>query len=251
MLAHYLVFKQGTLLSTLASLEDAGYVQKLPHPDDARALLVSLSNKGFEMAGQLADEVYEIMTKTFWQSLPSGEYFSPLKELENQLSKLRGYAIEGCALNIDTHGLTHALLFRTIELIIYAWAKAVKDHAGLSFNEGRILLLLELSGKLAPSEIAQRLHLDRSLISLSLKHLYAQEWVFSVENTQDKRRKSYLCTAGGLTLARELLSLLRKTTCTAYETYSDDAVITLNAQHMRMYSDLHHARSTLKIILSD
>ena len=249
LLAQYFIFKRGTLLAMLASLEDRELIIKNTDPVDRRAMLISLTAEGHKLAHALAQKVSKLMKMTFWQSFPSSEYLAPLKGLEAQLAGIRGYPLD-IPLAWNTKGITHALLFRIIRLIVDQWNDAVRQHSTLSFNECRVLLLLELYDRLKPSDIAQRLHLPRSGVSLMLKSLVDRKLIVSETSYRDGRSKVFRCTAAALTLSRKLLFVLRRTTFEAYKTYSDDAIITLNAQHIRMYSDLHRANHALDDILS-
>ena len=250
-LTNYLVFKQGTLLAILAALEDRGFVHKDIDPIDERCMLVSLTSAGQVIARQLASEVAQLMAETFWRSRPTSDYLVPLLELEDHLEKVRGFSVQIDPLEKRSTGLTHALLFRIIRLIIDAWTQTTKQQDGLSFNEGRVLLLLEHFGELTPSEIAQRLRLARSGVSLNLARLSDLLLVNSFQNLSDGRVKVFRCTYKGLRHSRELFAALRKTTSDVYGNYSDDAVITLNEQHMGMYRDLGFVQERLDIILSE
>lgn len=250
-LSHYLLFKHGTLLAILASLEDQELIRKEVIPADRRAMFIYLTPQGNDTARALATEVSHLMNMTFWRSLPSSEYLAPLNELEAQMDGLRGHSMTEVPLSWTATGLTHALLFRIVHLIVSRWTRAVYEHSGLGYNECRVLLLLELFGSLRPSDIAQRLHSARSGISLILTHLYSLGLIELLPSSEDGRSKVCRCTTTGLRLARELLSVLRSTTLDAYQTYTDAAIMTLNSQHLRMYGDLHNVESTVQDILSE
>ena len=248
---NYLAFKRGTLLAILTSLEEYGLIHKETDSIDERRMLVRLSAEGHRMARMLSSEVAQLMSETFWRSHPTRDYLAPLQELEAHLERVRGFAVPDIPLNRSISGLTHALLFRVIRLVVDEWTRAIKQHSSLNFNEARVLLLLEHFGELAPGDIAHRLLLARSGVSLQLTRLQELNLVGSYQNYEDARGKVYRCTTSGLRLSRELFAVLRKTTCDAYGNYSDEATITLNEQHMGMYRDLGHVQSVLEAILED
>jgi len=240
-LAKYLVYQRGTTLAILASLEQRGFIEKHAHPLDGRAMLVRQTALGHTKAKQIAQEVNSIMNELFWRSLPAREYLAPLNEQAAQLDNLRGFTMDSVELSKRSSGLIHALLFRGISLVVDRWVQVVKQCSGLAFSEARALLLLEHYGLLAPSEIAGRLHIERSSVSLGIKHLGSLGLVEPVAHETDKRSRMFRCTSKGLALSRELFSALRKSTSDAFNTYSDDAIIALNIQHMHMYSDIKEA----------
>lgn len=248
-LGTFLVFRPGTVLTILSSLEDLGFIQKRSHPIDGRAMLVSLTNQGAALAQELAKEVNALMGATFWRSLSPSEYLAPLDGLEAQLDRMRGFAMESALETKSSTAFKHALLFRTISLVVERWTDAVKTHSGLNLNEGRILLLLELYVVLTPSDIARKLHVKRSAVSCALRQLERQGSINTERDAEDGRSKTYRCTIEGLVLSRELLSALRKATLEAYGTYSNEAVLAFNMQHLRMYSDLHQVERLAKSVL--
>jgi DNA-binding MarR family transcriptional regulator len=130
------------------------------------------------------------------------------------------------------------MLFRIISLLIERWASSVKTQCGLSFNESRILILLELYGALGLGDVARKLYIAPSNVTVLCSRLRELGLLETVLDDEDARRKRCRCTDKGLRFSRELLSVLRKTTRDSYSGYSDASVIAFNAQHMRMYGEL-------------
>lgn len=249
--AKFLACKQGTFLSVLSSLEESGYVYKLSNPRDGRCMLIKLTPAGSSLTGALADEVMEIMQATFWKTLPESIYLQPLKECEAQLAAFEGEIVQDLSLRRDTPGLAHALLFRIIRLVVDAWTEIAREQAGLSLNEARILILLELYEQQTPSDIAKRLRIENSAASLSLRRLSTSSFIQCNPSQEDRRIRFYRCSAKGVEAARKLFSELRKATCDIYSTYSDEAIIDFNAQHIQMYKELTHIDPALENLLSD
>lgn len=245
-LAQYSMVKHSTTLFVLTLLEDKAYIYKETNQDDKRAMYIGLTPHGQEKARELARDVETLMTSTFWHSLSVSDYLKPLRQLEMQLDTMRGHSMDSIVISRKTLGLTHAMLFRVVRLMVEIWTETTKKHSGLAFNACRTLLLLELYGQLSPSEISHRLHIARSGISLSLSQLSKVGLIEFFEDQEDGRSRVSRCTSQGLSTAHELLHELRRATIEAYKTYSNDAIVSLNAQHIHMYSDLYHIESLIE-----
>lgn len=250
-LAQYLMYNHNTLLFILTSLEDAGFIYKETNQDDKRAMFVSITHQGQSLAHALARSVKKMMQMTFWRSLSVKDYLAPLKEMEDQLDNMRGFSMDAVLVSREALGLTHVLLFRVISSVVATWTKVAKECSGLAFNDCRTLLLLELYGQLSPREISRRLHIARSGISLSLDRLASRRLVEFLNDPKDGRSKFYRCTALGLRSSHELLHELRRATIEAYKNYSNESIITLNVQHMHMYSDLYQIESVVQTIVTE
>jgi len=143
-----------------------------------------------------------------------------------------------------------SMLFRIVSIIVDRWTRSMKEYSGLSLNESRILILLELYGSLNPSDIARRLYIAPSNVAIQSSRLRQLQLLEEISDSFDARRKTLRCTAIGLRASRELLSILRKTTRECYISYSDSSIMMFNAQHMRMYCELEKVRQIEQTLLS-
>ena len=241
-LSQYLILKHGTMLAILADLEEKSIIVKQADNTDGRAMLVMLTKEGKELARALSEQVFALMRQTFWHSIPLNEVFAPLEECRAQLEQLRGYPMSPISLAKPSRHFIQAMVFRVVNIVVERWTKAVKDYCGLSLNESRVLILLELYGSLSPGEITRKLYIAPSNVALLCSRLRESGLLVCAENHEDARCKTLRCTARGLRLSRELLSVLRKTTCDCYSSYSDSSIVILNAQHMRMYCELDQVK---------
>lgn len=236
-----LVLKQGTVFALLSNLENKGIVLKRVDKADGRAMLVVLTQKGRRLAKELNDQISALMRQTFWRSMTASETFAPLEEYRAQLERLRGHPSPLFSDVKSSRKLVLAMLFRIISLVVGRWKNSVRALCGLSLNEGRILVLLELYGSLNLGDISRKLFVAPSNVAVLCSRLREQNLIEITVDDEDARRKICRCTHRGLRLSRELFSVLRKTTRDSYISYSDASVIALNAQHMRMYCELEKA----------
>ncbi len=68
-------------------MEKAGYVRRLPFPDDSRVTLVALTDKG-EAFRRDFDEVSELLLRTVWGDMGRSQKEEQVAGLEQILSNL-------------------------------------------------------------------------------------------------------------------------------------------------------------------
>ena len=62
-LANRLLVSKGNVVGLLNRMEDAGLVKRKPHPEDGRAYLVSLTERGATLAAQVVPEHEALITE--------------------------------------------------------------------------------------------------------------------------------------------------------------------------------------------
>ena len=70
----------------LGSLERAGYIERRPHPDDARAKRIALTPRGLGAGRVIRDAVAEV--ETAWSELLGPERFAELRTMLEELVRL-------------------------------------------------------------------------------------------------------------------------------------------------------------------
>lgn len=75
---------RATLTGVIDRLETAGYLKRMPHPEDRRAQLIALTEQGKELAGKIFARVIEA-NREFLKTLDEGEQ----EMLKKLLARLR------------------------------------------------------------------------------------------------------------------------------------------------------------------
>jgi DNA-binding MarR family transcriptional regulator len=75
----------------LGSLERAGYLEREPHPDDARSRLIALTPRGVRAVTVIRDAVAEV--ETSWTQLLGARRFAQLRKMLEELGRSSARAI--------------------------------------------------------------------------------------------------------------------------------------------------------------
>lgn len=90
-------------------------------------------------------------------------------------------------------------------------AHILRQHAGLSLNQWRIISLVQIFGPAVPSaEIIRKIGLDKGLFSRNLKTLVAQGYIASSPDSSDQRRQLLSLTDKGKRIYDKTILVMRK-----------------------------------------
>lgn len=101
----------------------------------------------------------------------------------------------------------HLLNYRLARLLSSSGAVTLKlceGKYGITRREWRLIGLLAAGGPMSPSELAQRLNVDRARVSRCISELVAKQLLKRTHSGQDRRRCQVCLTPGGQNLYRRL-----------------------------------------------
>lgn len=87
--------KKNTVTGIIATLEERGYCRREPDPEDARAQLISLTEKG-EAIRQIQDEVSTELLRKAWGNVNEQEQTACIQSLETVLRNLQQDELNHC-----------------------------------------------------------------------------------------------------------------------------------------------------------
>lgn len=228
--------KYKTLLAAVTSLEDKGLVRKRAI-EGRKAFAMRLTDAGDALVREINDAVLELMRATFWRNIPDDEIADMMATSVGSLDNLKAAPMDLYREDGRT-SLIHPYFFLDLVFTNQRWRDIVQREASLSLNAYRILDLLESFGRMAPSEIASTLCIERSGVSLNKRSLAERELVRQQEGGSDRRRQYLQCTEKGRLTARRTRARLEEETRGFFSPVDADLVNVLNAQHLRMYCEV-------------
>lgn len=235
----FLMLKKRTMRSILDELEDRSLIAKSTASADKRMMLISLTDRGGGLAktanALIVHEVHEV----FWYGLPPREFTETLFVMIGPaIEDLRGHPIDEIERNKSGSPTINVGFFLFWRLLIEYWEQAAQKRAGLGLSAARVLAIVGHFDGFSPQDIADRLLIERSGVSLYKKELMQAGLVTEEENEHDGRGRLLHCTKAGYRMAKRLDGEFLEVTHRVHRLVSDTQAVVLNAWFMRMYANL-------------
>jgi DNA-binding MarR family transcriptional regulator len=243
-LGSYLMLRRNTVLPMLLQLENKGLVIKSNAEEDSRIMLITASQDGLTLVSKAAVGLDELLREVFWRALPESDFFQFMRNtIAKSVDLLRGFAVPGfdvAEVRDKLFPCAHYLFWRGM---VELWAETTTSISALPFSEYRILELLKEFDTLSPRDIAERLLMQKSGVSVYKAHLLKEGLIVEATDPFDGRRVMLRSTKKGRKVARGIASELDKLVSLIHTTLSSEGVMILNAWYLRMYSNLRTARA--------
>lgn len=211
--AGFLMLKHSTISMTLSSLENKGYIKRELSSTDRRMLSVSATQKGVQAGEEATQTIHTTWEKTFWSNFDLDEERGGHRIAYLVLTKLRGYAPEEPAVPKENVNPISPEFIMFLKLVPQRWSQVIKNSAGLSLSEYRVLFeMAEAGGSTLAADLSRRLYLDRSMISVCKDKLLKRGLLFETPDDHDRRNSKLKLTAEGKKLCTRLTDELQAAT---------------------------------------
>ena len=243
-LSDYLMLSKGAVLALLLALEDDGLLIKTESSTDGRAMVCELSGSGRDMVADASRGVSNMLEKTFMAALPLEE-FELFANIDAATSALRGHDVAGFGaeapgtLALKERGYLfpsgHFVWWR---VVVERWKACVREKCGRSFDEFRILELVDSLGGMVLKDVAASLRLQRSGLSVYKNSLVEAGLLVERPDPFDGRSTMVRCSSEGSRLVAELRGELDRIMRMGHIGLGPTQEIVLNAWYARMYSNM-------------
>jgi DNA-binding MarR family transcriptional regulator len=238
-IADYLMLQKRTIWAMLFDLENRELLLKSSAKQDGRRMAVALTPFGRTLVHETRDTITALLGATFWRGLPEEELVhTMLPNVALTIVDLRGHAVEGfsCQTYERANITIDFLLFWRI--LIENWERAAHKRTGLPLSAARILGLISHFDGFSPQDIANRLLIESSGVSIYKKELEAQGYITETSDDVDCRKVRLCCTKSGYRVAKRLDGAFLDATHLVHRVVNDEGANLINAWYMRMYSNL-------------
>ena len=246
-LADYLMLSKGSVLALLLALEDGGHVVKAGSDEDGRAMACGLSKGGRAVVSEASRGVSDLLVKTFLTSLPMEE-FELFANIDAGTTALRGHDVTGFGatapgtLALRERGYLfpsgHFVWWR---VVVERWKACAREKCGMSFDEFRILELVDSLGGMVLKDVADSLRLQRSGLSIYKGNLVKAGLLLERPDPFDGRSTMVRCTPEGGRLVAGRRGEFDAVMRAGHVGLGPAQEILLNAWYMRMYSNMRAA----------
>lgn len=194
-LAKMLLLRPSSIAVALGQLEERGYVSRQAHAEDRRAALVAITAEGKATEVRASAQLVETR-KDLWKGLSERQVAAIIES--TRLASERLHATTSVTMGT----LIEPFYTTCIMTANRMFAATIKKECGLSLTEFRILSELLTGGTVRGIDLASRLHLDGSVISVAIGSLTRHGHVEQVKDESDKRNRLLTLSAAGEDLAR-------------------------------------------------
>lgn len=189
-LTDFLMVRERTAFSELASLEEKRLLAKTEMTADRRRMLIAITPIGSRVVSVALHELCGLLQAECWVSLPKNEFSEyMLKNIEASLNSMRGHSAPGFGVGEcapDRFPVHHFVFWRVMR---ERWTAAIRQCSGLSLYQFLLILLIENGGPLTSADVARHLDLHVSVVSRYKEGLIAQGLVRECSCECDSRRK--------------------------------------------------------------
>ncbi len=237
--ADFLMLRRNSISMALSSLEDKGYITKSSSKTDRRKSRITVTEKGIDLTIKATRAIYEAQESSFWNDLTPDEERSGNLVASLVLSSLRGKRQDDAAPLDKTHTPITPEFIVFCKAVPQMWIKTVKDSAGLSLSEFRILAtMVSLKGSAYAIDLSRMLLLDRSTISASKDKLVEKGLIGESQDERDRRNSELRILPRGRQLFNDLNRKLQDVTNQMYSLCVPDYAEAINQWHLRMYKNM-------------
>jgi DNA-binding MarR family transcriptional regulator len=189
-LAKMLLLRPSSITIALSQLEARGYVSRLADPSDRRATVISITPEGKGTEVRASAELAKVR-KNLWRALTERQVAAVIES-----TRLASERLHATGVTMGT--LIEPFYTTAITTALRMFAAAVKDVCGIPLTEFRILSELSARGeKMRGSDLASRLFLDESVISVATRTLTSGGLVEQEKDPADKRNRLLSLTPEG------------------------------------------------------
>lgn len=194
-LARMLLLRPSSIAVALSQLEERGFIRREVDRNDRRATLVTITAQGKDTEVRASAELVKTR-EDLWKGLSRQQADAVIES--TRLASERMHACTGVTMGT----LIEPFYTTCVATALRMFTAAIKRTCGLSMTEFRILSELLVVEDMRGSDLAARLLLDSSVISVAIRGLTATGLVEQVADESDRRNRLLRLTERGAELAR-------------------------------------------------
>ncbi|MBQ9954839.1 MAG: MarR family transcriptional regulator [Eggerthellaceae bacterium] len=237
-LADYAILQRGTVAAMLQEMQKAGLVARTSSEDDGRVMLYSITREGSAVARQCSADLSAKLDEGILLGLDQGEAGKAIRgSIRGACDHLRGHrhgmAIEGGWLP-NPICADYLLYWRAIT---EKWTSVAAEH-GLALGEYRMLEYLDEFGTASTGDLACRLGIKQSNVSLYKRRLLERGLLHEAMDPFDGRKVAVRSTKEGAAVfsrARKSMNIVAQQ---GHKALADADIMTMNVWYMQMYLNL-------------
>jgi DNA-binding MarR family transcriptional regulator len=233
-LSELLILKKQTTWSLLIGLEDREMILKFSDDKDKRIMKPTLTPQGRCFIKTAKNAFDTAMREAFIGSLPLDE-LSPamMRETMNHLRYDDSVRLNSIHENGD-YSFDFLVFWRSLH---EHWKDICISH-NLSLNEYRILEQLDTAGSMNPKDIAKRLFMQKSGVSLYSKKMNENGLISRSRDEKDKRVSMFHITKQGASIYGKVRPDIERATKSRHHLKNEHDAMVLNSWYFRMYANI-------------